>query len=159
MAEELQPVSLLQAGLLAALEELAERAGKRGALACRVEDAGWPEELDASVATHFYRIVQEALNNIIAHAQATQVVIRLSADDRRLTLTVTDNGVGLPEGAAQAPGMGLRIMRYRGDLIGADLHIRPRPGKGTIVTCACPRPAAAAGPGRVKEAGSDEAPG
>jgi signal transduction histidine kinase len=140
MAEELQPVSLLQAGLLAALEELAKRTEKRGALACRVEDAGWPEELDATLATHLYRIAQEALSNVVAHAQATQVVIRLSADDHLLTLAVTDNGVGLPEGVAQAPGMGLRIMRYRGDLIGADLQIRPAPGKGTTVTCACPRP-------------------
>ena len=159
MAEELQPVSLLQAGLLAALEELAERTGKRGGLACRVEDAGWPEELDPSVATHLYRIVQEALNNIIAHAQASQVVIRLSADDHLLTLEVTDNGVGLPEGAAQAPGMGLRIMRYRGDLIGADLQVRPAPDKGTTVTCACPRPAGAEKPAEAREGGSDEASG
>jgi signal transduction histidine kinase len=138
MAEELQPVSLLQAGLLAALEELARRAGKRGAFACRVETAGWPDELDRSLATHFYRIVQEALNNVIAHAQAAQVVIRLSAEDRLLTLTVADDGVGLPEGAAQAPGMGLRIMRYRADLVGADLKIQRALGKGTTVTCTCP---------------------
>lgn len=140
MAEELQPVSLLQAGLLAALEELAGRTEKRGSLACVVEDAGWPEELEPSVATHLYRIVQEALNNIVAHAQATQVIIRLSADDHVLTLTVTDDGVGLPEKADQGPGMGLRIMRYRADLIGADLQIRPAPGKGTTVACACPGP-------------------
>jgi signal transduction histidine kinase len=139
MAEELQPVSLLEAGLRAALEELAERTKKRGALACRVEDAGWPEELDPAVAIHLYRIVQEALHNVLAHAQATQVVIRLSADSRLIALAVTDDGVGLPEGAAQVPGMGLRIMRYRCDLIGADLQIRPAPGKGTTVTCTCPR--------------------
>ena len=158
MAEELQPVSLLQAGLLAAVEELAQRTKKRGALACLVEDAGWPEELVPSVATHFYRIVQEALNNIIAHAQATQVVIRLSADEHRLTLTVTDNGVGLPESVAQARGMGLRILRYRSDLIGAELQIRPAPGKGTTLSCSCPRPAAAESQGGVREAASDGVP-
>lgn len=140
MAEELQPVSLLQAGLLAALEELAHHTEKRGSLACLVEDAGWPEELEPSVATHLYRIVQEALNNIIAHAQATQVTIRLSADGHVLTLTVTDNGVGFPEKAEQGPGMGLRIMRYRADLIGAELKIHPAPGKGTTVACTCPGP-------------------
>jgi signal transduction histidine kinase len=146
MADELQPVSLLQAGLLAALEELAERTGKRAALACRVEDAGWPEELDATVATHLYRIAQEALSNVVAHAQASQVFIRLSADDHRLALTITDDGVGLPEGAAQSPGMGLRIMRYRADLIGADLKVQRASGKGTTVTCTCPRPDAAETP-------------
>jgi signal transduction histidine kinase len=143
----------MQAGLLAELEELAERTEKRGAFACRVEEAGWPEELDPSVATHFYRIVQEALSNIIAHAQATQVTIRLSADDHLLTLTVTDDGVSLPEGADQSPGMGLRIMRYRGDLIGADLQIRRAPGKGTAVTCACPKPESAKGGDGVRDAG------
>ena len=158
MAEELQPVSRLQEGLLAALKELAERARTRGALDCLVEAVGWPEDLEPSVATHFYRIAQEALNNIIAHAQATQAVIRLSADDHLLTLTVTDNGVGLPANAGQAPGMGLRIMRYRSDLIGGDLQIRPAPGKGTIVSCACPKPAAAESQGGVKGAASDEVP-
>jgi signal transduction histidine kinase len=148
----------LQAGLLAAFEELAMRTEKLGALTCRVENDGWPEELDPSVSTPLYRIVQEALNNVVAHAQATQVVIRLSADEYRLTLSVTDNGVGLPGGAVQAPGMGLRIMRYRSDLIGADLQIRPAPQKGTTVICACPRPATAAGPGGAREAGSGESP-
>jgi signal transduction histidine kinase len=158
MAEELQPVSLLQAGFLAALEDLAQRTEKRGALACRVEAEGWPDQLDPSVATHFYRIVQEALNNIMAHARATQVVIRLSADSHLLTLTVTDNGVGLREGAAEAPGMGLRIMRYRSDLIGADLQIRSAPGNGTTVRCVCPRPDVAEGQAGAKEAASDEVP-
>jgi signal transduction histidine kinase len=98
-----------------------------------------------------YRIVQEALNNVIAHAQATQVTIPLSADAHRLTLTVTDDGVGLPDGADQGPGMGLRIMRYRADLIGADLQIRRAPGKGTTATCACPKPEAANGADGVKD--------
>ena len=154
MAEELQPVSLLQAGLLAALEELAHHTEKRGALSCLVEDAGWPEELEPSVATHLYRIVQEALNNVVAHARATQVITRLSAADHLLTLTVTDDGIGLPGGEAQATGMGLRIMRYRADLIGADLQIRRAPGKGTMVTCTCPKPDVAIGAGAASDAGS-----
>jgi nitrate/nitrite-specific signal transduction histidine kinase len=54
--------------------------------------------------------------------------------------------------------MGLRIMRYRADLIGADLQVQPAPEKGTMVTCACPRSGAAAGPVRVREDGSDRAP-
>ena len=156
MAEELLPVSLLQEGLLAALEEVAQRAEKRGALACLVEDAGWPKELEPSLATHLYRIVQEALNNCLAHAQASRVIIHLSGDEHRLTLTVTDDGVGLPEGSARVPGMGLRIMRYRADLIGAELQIRPAPGKGTTVSCNCPNPDVGKVAGGVRDAAGPE---
>lgn len=159
MAEELQPVSLLQEGLLAALEELAQRTEKRGALSCLVEDAGWPKELEPSFATHLYRIVQEALNNCLAHAQASRVIIHLSVGEHRLTLTVTDDGVGLPEGAARVPGMGLRIMRYRADLIGAELQIRPAPGKGTTVSCNCPKPEVGKVAGGVRDTAGSSVPG
>jgi signal transduction histidine kinase len=139
LAEELQPVALLQAGLLAALEELARHSGKRGQLTCAVETDGWPEVIPPSPATHLYRIVQEALNNVVAHAHASQVVIRLSAGDGLLALTVTDNGVGVPSGQTRAAGMGLRLMRYRAELLGAELQVRHSPGKGTTVSCVCPR--------------------
>ena len=142
-------MSLLQAGLLAALEELAERVRKRGSLDCRVEEDSWPEQLEPSLATHLYRaFAQEALQQ--RHRPRSgdpRSIIRLSADDHLLTLTITNDGVGLSEGAAQGPGMGLRIMRYRADLIGADLQIGRGPGKGIAVTCSCPRPDTAKGAG------------
>ncbi len=138
MAEELQPVSLLEAGLLAAVRELASRVEQRGHLSCVVEDVGWPEEVEPSVATHFYRIIQEALANVIAHARASHVTVSLSAQGGLLTLTVSDDGVGLPEGAAEGAGMGLRIMRYRSDLLDGDLRIESAPGKETRVVCTCP---------------------
>ena len=69
-------------------------------------------------------------------------------------LAVSDDGVGLPPNANQGPGMGLRIMRYRSDVIGAELEVKSVPGKGTEVVCRCPVPEGNhAGPAEADEQG------
>jgi len=141
MADELQPVAMLEHGFVAALEELAARARQRAGIACRIEDHGFPAGLDALVATHLYRIAQEAIGNALRHAQAKTIVIALAADDGQLTFTVSDDGVGIPDAAEAGPGMGLRIMRYRADLIGAEFDIRRADKGGTVVFARFPRPA------------------
>jgi signal transduction histidine kinase len=135
MADELQPVALLQHGFLAAIHELALNTTRRRGIPCTVEESDFPGTLDERMATHLYRIAQEALSNAIQHAQATQIFIRLSAQDRRINLTVTDDGIGMPQEASRGAGMGLRIMRYRSELIGAHLEIQRAPGRGTLVSC------------------------
>ncbi|MCL5098679.1 MAG: ATP-binding protein [Candidatus Omnitrophica bacterium] len=139
MADELQPVSLLEHGFLAAIQKLADRAEKRAGFPCRVENRGFPGELELMAATHLYRITQEAVSNVIQHAQATLMTISLYGNCQRLSLTITDNGIGMPKGSAQGPGMGLHIMRYRADLIGAQLEIRAAKGGGTAVVCSRPK--------------------
>jgi signal transduction histidine kinase len=146
MAEELRPVSVLQDGFVAALRQLARTTEERRGFSCRVEERDFPDVLDPSQATHLYRIAQEAINNVVRHAQATQVVIGLAAEADRVTLTVTDNGVGLAKNAAEGPGMGWRIMRYGSDLIGGTVEIGPGPEGGTRVSCSCPRSADKDGP-------------
>ncbi len=139
MADELQPVALQEHGFVAALEELAARARQRGGIVCQVEDHGFPEQLDTFVATHLYRIVQEAIHNVLQHAQASTLIIALTGDETQLQLTVSDNGVGIPDGAEAGPGMGLRIMRYRADLIGAEFGIRRGAERGTEISARFPR--------------------
>jgi signal transduction histidine kinase len=140
MADELQPVAMLEHGFVAALEELAARARQRADITCQVEDHGFPAKLDPFVATHLYRIAQEAVGNALRHAQASTITITLAVNDGQLTFTVRDDGVGIPEAAEEEPGTGLRIMRYHADLVGAEFDIRRAEKGGTAVLARFPRP-------------------
>ena len=88
---------------------------------------------------HLYRIAQEATHNAIRHGRAGRVTIRLTGGDDGVALTVTDDGVGLPDDAAEHGGMGLRIMHHRANTIGARLDVRRRARGGTEVACLLPQ--------------------
>ena len=70
--------------------------------------------------------------------QTTRLVIDLTSDEGGLTMTVTDDGVGLPADLDASRGMGLRIMRYRARMMGGTLEIRNSPGGGAIMACSVP---------------------
>ena len=115
----LVPAGLEGDGLCRALAELAARCGRDGRL--RFEFSG-PEALPplpGEAAEHIYRFAQEAVANIVRHARASSVDIRLAIEDPDLVLTVSDDGAGFdPETAAGRGGMGLRIMRFRAQSLG-----------------------------------------
>ena len=81
MADELQPVGLLEHGFVAAIDELAAHTRQRAGIACTVQDQGFPGDLDAFVATHLFRIAQEAVANSLQHARADSIHITLAVDD------------------------------------------------------------------------------
>lgn len=95
------------------------------------------DTLDAETATHLYRIAQEATANARRYARATEIVIRLGKHDGALVLEVEDDGVGFDPSAVEE-GLGLRSMRHRTDLLGADLTVDSAPGDGTLVRCRLP---------------------
>jgi signal transduction histidine kinase len=95
---------------------------------------------DPAIAAHLFRIAQEATSNAFRHAQPTHVTIRLTRHTGRLRLEIRDDGVGLPAGAWQNKGRGLRSMQYRAQLIHADLTISRHRNSGTIVTCSLSAP-------------------
>jgi PAS domain S-box-containing protein len=92
-------------------------------------------EVDEDLKIHLFRIVQESLNNVIKHARASNVWIRLDRCDRRLRLTIRDDGVGFdPAALAGHPGgLGLSSMKQRATLHGGKLTIESEPGRGTTV--------------------------
>jgi signal transduction histidine kinase len=98
-----------------------------------------PPRLDETAATHLYRIAQEALTNVIRHSLATEVKIQLETNEEELLLKIEDNGRGFmqypPEGAN---GLGLKIMRYRAQMLGGDLVLEAAPNGGASVRCSCP---------------------
>lgn len=129
---ELRPPQLEQSGLSGALyhriKSVEERAG------IQVE---WMDNLKTPLPRPLeitlYRIAQEALNNIIKHAHARQISLRLEQTPGLVSLRIADNGVGFDLDGGQFSGMGLKIMRERAQQINARLHIHSRPGDGTVI--------------------------
>lgn len=130
LVHAVMPTMLVERGLTAAVEDLAERMP----LPVRLElDAGG--QLDGPVSSTAYFVVAEALTNAVKHARARLVVIRVAREGSRLTVEVTDDGVG---GAAKAAGMGLRSLADRVGALGGKLRVRSEPGEGTTVTAELP---------------------
>ncbi len=126
-------------GLANAIRELAANTEEVFKVACSADCDEAARVDDTSVATHLYRIAQEAVNNALKHSKAGRIVIRLSGDDHGICLSVADDGVGLPEKLDETRGIGLRTMRYRAAMIGGSLEMRANPGGGTLVECSLQR--------------------
>ncbi len=139
IAHGLSPVAIERGGLAEALRSLAERRDDRAGVRVRFRCGKWLEQLDLSVATHLYRIAQEALTNALRHASAREVRISLSMAGDKVKLRIVDDGRGLPGAASGAEGLGLRIMRYRANMIAAVLRVDSREGGGTEVAVTCRR--------------------
>ncbi|HVS78142.1 MAG TPA: chemotaxis protein CheB [Steroidobacteraceae bacterium] len=138
LARGLVPAPVDAATLPAALDELARSTRETYKLSCRLD---CPEPLrmpDSVTATHLYRIAQEAVGNAAKHARADDVLIRLANDGNRLRLEVHDNGIGIPARPVINGGLGLRLMEHRCTVMGGRFRVEPRPGGGTVVSCALP---------------------
>jgi PAS domain S-box-containing protein len=130
---ELRPPELKDYGLLAALRTFAAAVRARAGLAVEVSGEEPSPRLALSVDTSLYRIAQEALNNIVKHARARHVEVRLASHGRGITLTVEDDGVGFEPDAVGPAHWGLDIMRERAEAAGAKLHVDSARGAGTRV--------------------------
>ena len=135
---QLDPVELKAGKLTDHLADLAAGISQRFKVACHFECSLTRPLDDAAVATHLFRIAQEAVANAVKHGQAAHINIGLDSADDEIVLTVTDDGVGLPGNIPDGAGMGLRTMAYRADLIGAAFKIERLSTRGTRVTCVTP---------------------
>ncbi|WP_395742925.1 PAS domain-containing protein [Prosthecobacter sp.] len=133
IAKGLHPVVMDAEGLVSALHELAARSS--GTIACRLRCTQMVPITDNAVALHLYRIAQEAVTNALKHSRARAITLSLKLRQDLLTLSVADDGCGLPEVIHASQGMGLRLMKYRADVIGADFSIGRRKNHGTRITC------------------------
>ena len=91
-----------------------------------------------NTASQLYRIAQEAATNAAKHSRTKQIAIRLASKANGLLLAVRDTGRGISAKNGKAAGMGLDIMRYRADMIGAMFWIDSARGRGTVVNCLIP---------------------
>jgi signal transduction histidine kinase len=142
LARGLYPVEMEAGGLMAAFRALAETITKSAKVLCVLGCESPVLVPDDAVATHLYRIAQEAVRNSLSHAKAKRIDISLAQRDGLVKLTVEDDGIGLLEsGPPASAGLGLRIMAHRAAMIGGTFAIEPAPTGGTMVTCSFPIPA------------------
>jgi PAS domain S-box-containing protein len=126
---ELLPTSIEQQGLVSVLRHRLESVEQRAGIDVEFRTSG-TVELPLNVQFDIYRIAQEALNNILKHANASQVSVELLATQHGLEMTITDNGTGFDQAQAYG-GIGLDSMRERAEKLRAELFIKSFPGKGT----------------------------
>lgn len=139
LARGIYPVEMEAEGLMAALQELAAKTAQWTKVSCVFEHEAPVFIDDATAATHLYRIAQEAVSNAVRHGRATRIVISLSEQNGMLTLSVEDDGVGLPDGWQRGQGLGTRIMAHRAAMIGAAFSMAPNPTGGTYIKCSLAR--------------------
>jgi PAS domain S-box-containing protein len=141
LSHELRPTILDDLGLLPALEFLVEGVAKRTGLAITAKGPT-DGRLPPPVETALYRVVQEALTNVTKHAQAQNVMIELRREDRTISVSIHDDGIGFEVPAVLAKrgqrGLGLIGIRERLHALGGTLQIDSQPGQGTELIVAVP---------------------
>jgi PAS domain S-box-containing protein len=139
ISSELRPPILDDLGLAAAIEWQTQQFQARTGIICRYDGAVEHLDLDQEQSTAIFRIFQEALTNVLRHAQATRVNVTLEEEEAELVLTIRDNGRGITEGEQGGPPtLGLLGMRERAHLIGGRVDLTGVSGQGTTVTLRVP---------------------
>jgi signal transduction histidine kinase len=138
LARDLRPPVLDALGLKVAMQTYCTEFTRRTHLPVIFEaDASLPEFQDTYNIT-LYRALQEALTNVVKHAQATQVWVDLSVEEDTVNLTVQDNGIGFGEEKSQSNGIGLAGLRERITIAGGTLNISSAPKRGTVLSAQFP---------------------
>jgi two-component system sensor histidine kinase UhpB len=143
LALDLRPTMLDDLGLIPTLRWYIQNFSNRLNLYSNFEAMGFEEKLSPQIETAFYRIIQEALNNIAKHAQADRVEISLVKRDSKILASIQDNGKGFdlekvlhPESPER--GFGLVGIQERVSLLGGQIDIQSSPGSGTLIHIEAP---------------------
>ena len=130
---------VLDLGLTAAVDWQIAEFQRRTGIACELVSDGRELHVSDRCATTLFRILQESLTNVSRHARATSVRVELALDEESITMTVSDNGIGLNKGGGQKPGsFGLVGIEERVRILGGKCVITSRPNAGTTVHVAIP---------------------
>lgn len=136
----LAPVPIDPKGLEAALEKLTDHVQTAAGVACHLRVSHPVTVEDRTLAMQLYRIAQEAVNNAVKHARPQNISIDLTTGGEGFTLTVSDDGKGMETDSENPEGLGMHIMRYRANIIGATLRVKSAPGEGTTLSCTLEHP-------------------
>ena len=133
------PSILLRYGLVAAVRDLLARLPMSSSLHAELEAFGFTDRLPPAVEGMLFRVIQELVQNVVKHAQATELTVQLIRDEQQLTVVVEDNGRGFDSKAqSPAPGMGRHNVESRLVYLGGQVHFDSAPGRGTTVTLEVP---------------------
>jgi signal transduction histidine kinase len=131
---ELRPDALVETSLDALLRQLGQAISSRAMVEVGLDITAVCEP-PAEVKVALYRIAQEALNNVVKHADAAHVALSLSCNAEAITLAVQDDGCGFDPDMTPRERLGQRSMQERACAIGAQLIVTSTPGEGTTITC------------------------
>ena len=140
-ASDLRPTAIDDLGIFKAIEAYVAEWQERYGVRVDIQTFGRDNPLPPDVAAVLYRLVQEGLNNVLKHAQASKVSLVLERKTEGLALVLEDNGMGFdPEtsqrnvsGSGRAPGLGLSGMKERVALLGGKIAVESAPGKGSAI--------------------------
>jgi signal transduction histidine kinase len=132
LSHALHSTKLQHLGLRAALRDLCNRISQRHKVAMELSEEGGMR-LPSEVNLCFYRVAQEALNNVLRHSAAEQVFVTLSISNGIAQLSIKDTGIGF-DTSIYSQGIGLLSMRERLRMMGGEFELESAPGKGTEVT-------------------------
>lgn len=133
ISHNMAPEIVLQEGLEYAVKSFCARISHPG-LEIEQYTVGTVRRLGTDLELLVYRIIQEAVNNIIKHAQATQAIVQLSYGNNMLMVTIEDNGIGFDPETVKRKGIGLSNLPARVSLLNGEYRIESRPGEGTTVS-------------------------
>jgi len=137
ISHDMAAATLNRFGLEKALKDLRDTLHINGRLHVELNTFGLDQRLERSVEIALYRIVQELVSNVLKHAKASELTIGVTRAPGRLSVVVSDNGVGF-DAAQPNDGMGLSNVRSRATALGASVQVDSTPGKGTTVSVECP---------------------
>jgi signal transduction histidine kinase len=139
LSHELHPSALEHLGFLEALRERCDEFSQESSLHVRLDVSETWREVPAATALCLYRVAQEAMRNVAAHANARHVTMSLEQVDGRLTMHVTDDGCGFdPTARSRRSGLGLISLSERVRMLGGVLKVTAAPGAGTRVVVSLP---------------------
>jgi signal transduction histidine kinase/PAS domain-containing protein len=135
----LVPLEIDARDLQPAIKALLQATEDQSGIAWRFEADARALVADSETAVQIYRIIQEAVANVVKHSQASELVIQMKARDNLLQVAVYDDGIGIPSDVEETSGCGLRVMKYRARAAGGGLDVQARSGGGTVVFCTFPQ--------------------
>jgi signal transduction histidine kinase len=134
VAQNLMPEALVKFGLREALRDFCESIQSTTGLKVFYQHFGEARQLDNTAQVFIYRIIQELVNNVVKHAEATEVIVQLATSTDKTVITVEDNGKGFNDDIlSHTKGAGMANIRYRMQYFNGTLDIVTAPGKGTSV--------------------------
>ncbi|MHA3775408.1 sensor histidine kinase [Verrucomicrobiota bacterium sgz303538] len=135
LARGMAPAVIETGGLSAALQDLAVTTEHIFHARCQYTCDDTLTVRNPEAALQLYRIAQEAISNALRHGDASEITVCLERQNGRACLSIQDNGKGISTPVQMSSGLGLRIMQYRAELLGADMEIRSEKDRGTQVVC------------------------
>jgi signal transduction histidine kinase len=139
ISHDLSPVIAHVSGLQPLVEKLIDRARKESRIDIRLQLFDFKEVFNRNQVVQLYRILQEALNNIVKHSGATKADIQLFGHVNEVHLTIEDNGNGF-DVAQISEGLGINQMRIRTESLSGRIEINSHQGKGTLILIQVPLP-------------------